>query len=167
MQLEVKNLRHRPWKRPRRRWSKLQKELYLILDPRIDLQLHCSIYRMESQRGSTDLPRYWITLNSEILFDYPSQFADQPGGLRVTLPRGITVHYPYMTDISDISALIRAYIDTPPEQLLTKSFDQDRWGLIDLLRAADRRVGKRRLKSFANSHPHPAIQKIIAARLAA
>lgn len=62
-----------------RRWSKLQKELYLMIDPSIDFQLHCSVYPMRSQRGSTDLPRYWITLNKEIIFDYPKQFVDYDG----------------------------------------------------------------------------------------
>ena len=62
-----------------RRWSKLQKELYLIIDPNIDFQIHCSVYRMQSRMGSTDLPRYWITLNKEIIFDYPCQFVNAEG----------------------------------------------------------------------------------------
>lgn len=50
-------------------WSKLQKELYLIIDPTIDLQIHCVAYPMRSRYGNTALPRYWITLGKEIIFD--------------------------------------------------------------------------------------------------
>ena len=60
-----------------KRWSKLIKELYLLLVPNINFQLHCSVYRMQSQRGSTGLPRYWVTVDGEIVFDYPKQFLDQ------------------------------------------------------------------------------------------
>ena len=60
-----------------KRWSKLQSEIYNLLDKRIDIQIHCSVYRMKSNWGSTDLPRYWITLGKEIIFDYPQQFLDE------------------------------------------------------------------------------------------
>ena len=51
-------------------WSKLQKSLYLIVADNVDFQIHCSVYRMKSQRGSTDIPRYWITIGKDIIFDY-------------------------------------------------------------------------------------------------
>lgn len=57
-----------------RRWSSLQRELYKIIDDKINFQVHLSKYRMQSRYGSADLPRYWITLNGEIIFDYPKQF---------------------------------------------------------------------------------------------
>ena len=45
-----------------KRWSKLQRDFYKLLADGLDLQLQCRVYRMNSQRGSTDIPRYWITL---------------------------------------------------------------------------------------------------------
>lgn len=57
-----------------KRWSKLQKRLYELVDESIDFKLHCTVYRMQSRRGSTDLPRYFITLAGEIIFDYPKDF---------------------------------------------------------------------------------------------
>ena len=57
-----------------RKWSSLQRELYKIIDDKINFQIHLSKYRMQSRYGSADLPRYWITLNGEIIFDYPKQF---------------------------------------------------------------------------------------------
>ena len=51
-------------------WSKLKKELVKLWDDSINLDIHQSVYRMDSERGSTDLPRYFITLNKEIIFDF-------------------------------------------------------------------------------------------------
>lgn len=49
-----------------RPWSKLQREIYDLLTPTINLQIHCTRYPMRSQNGgSTDLPRYWITLEKK------------------------------------------------------------------------------------------------------
>ena len=62
-----------------RPWSKLQKEVYLLVDPKLEFQIHCVAYRMCSQWGSTDLPRYWITLDKETIFDYPKQFIHSEG----------------------------------------------------------------------------------------
>lgn len=98
------------------RWSKLQKELYRIIDPEINLQVHCVVYPMRSQRGGTDLPRYWITLDKEIIFDYPKDIPIIDNGHGT---------YPYVTDVSDISDLIREYIDTPVSELMTRLFDND------------------------------------------
>lgn len=148
-----------------KRWSKLQNELYLITDPDIDFQIHCSVYRMHSQRGSVDLPRYWITLNGEIIFDYPKQFINPNGELKNLSSDNSAVPYPYKNDISDISDLIREYIDTPVSEIMTKHFERDYWGLANILRAADRRIGMRRLDTLRRRKGNIAAQKIISARL--
>ena len=57
-----------------KRWSSLQREIYKLIDENINFQIHLSRYRMDSTYGSTDLPRYWITLDGETIFDYPKQF---------------------------------------------------------------------------------------------
>lgn len=147
------------------RWSKLQKELYLIIDPRINFQLHCSVYRMQSQWGSTDLPRYWITLGKEIIFDYPKQFVNGDGLIDNLSAQGKDMVYPYnCKDICSISNLIRAYIDTPVDEIMTKHYDQDFWGLANILRAADRRIGLRRLETLRKRKGNLAAQKVILAR---
>ena len=119
-------------------WSKLQKSLYLIVFDKVDFQIHCSVYRMNSQRGNTDLPRYWrITIEKEIVFDYPKQFIEDEANK----------NYPYETQISDISDCIREYIDCPVNLLLEKNFENDLWGLTDILKAVDKRLGKEKLSS--------------------
>ena len=143
------------------RWSKLQSRLYSIIDPEIDFQIHCVSYRMQSQRGSTDLPRYWITLHGETIFDYPRNFLHE----RVCSGYRLLEMYPYITSISEISCLIKEYIDTPKELLLSRVFDDDYWGLINILRAADRRLGARRLRVLKHKTHNRAARKIIALRL--
>lgn len=133
-------------------WSKLQKSLYLLIDENINFQIHCSVYRMKSQNDGTDLPRYWITLNKEIIFDYPKQFI-----------QGET-DYPYITQISDISDLIREYINTDINELFDKSFENDKWGLTDILKAADKRIGKRRFDELISKTNNSTVEKIISAR---
>ena len=131
-------------------WSKLQKSLYLIVSDKVDFQIHCSVYRMNSQRGITDLPRYWITIGKEIVFDYPKQFINDKANKS----------YPYETQISDISDCIREYIDCPVNLLPEKKFESDLWGLTDILKAVDKRLGKAKLNNyFASSNS--VIKKIL------
>ncbi|MDE6597031.1 MAG: hypothetical protein K2K60_00135 [Clostridia bacterium] len=136
-------------------WSKLQKELYKLIDSRIDFQIHCVAYRMKSQHGNTSLPRYFITFQNDIIFDYPKQFtkqaSDQPA-------------YPYENDITLISETIREYVDTPLEHLLDKNFQNDKWHLTEILKAADRRIGQRRLDELLLKTTNENARKIIELR---
>ena len=116
-----------------KRWSKLQSELYKVIDPTINFQIHCSVYRMGSRWGSSDLPRYFITLDNEIIFDYPKQFINEKKELKNLSRDSIAMTYPYNNDISDISDLFKEYLNTPKEELLDKHFHNDYWGLISEL----------------------------------
>ena len=97
---------------------------------------------MNSQYGSVELPQYWITFGNEIIFDYPIQFVvrDETGCFVKNL-QVEKLYYPYDTDISFISDLIREYIDTPKDEVFSKHFENDYWGLINILKVADRRNG--------------------------
>ena len=148
-----------------KRWSKLQKRFYELVDESIDFQIHCAVYRMQSRRGGTDLPRYFITLAGEIIFDYPKDFVLKSGGVKSPAGGTLTKIYPYGNDISDIGELIREYIDTPKDELFKKHFDADEWGLANILKAADKRIGKRRLQILAKNKKNQAMQKVVQARL--
>jgi len=124
------------------RWSKLQSALYRLIDPTIRFQLQCRVVRMNSAHGRTDLPRYWITVGKEVIWDYPGQFA-LPGGGTKRSDGNFVAGYPHNTDVALISDLIRDYIDMPVAELLTRQFSTDHWGLVNILRAADRRIGQR------------------------
>ena len=152
-----------------KRWSKLQREIYNLMDEKINLQIHCNVYRMDSQFGGTDLPRYWITLDKNIIFDYPKQFIDMkklvhggyPSEHKFTTAGSL---YPYITDVSAISNIIREYIDTPAVEILECRFDNDIWGLTDIFKAADRRVGRKRIKEYFQDCENDAVLKILEAR---
>ena len=153
------------------RWSKLQKQIYLLLDKNINLQIHCSVIRMKSERGSTGLPRYFITLDKDVIFDYPKQFINKKLGeemAKYSIEENVTLKvqelYPYVTEISDISDLFREYIDTPINDLYEKEFKSDEWGLTDILKSADRRIGLPKLKSFVSVTQNDVVEKIITAR---
>ena len=118
-----------------RPWSKLQREIEKLFTDNLSMRIQCRAYGMDSQRGSTNIPRYWITLGKDIIFDYPKDFPEARAS------------YPYLTDVSAISRLIRDYIDTSVDDLLSKQFE-DPWGLIEIFLAADRRIGKRRLREL-------------------
>ena len=147
------------------RWSKLQKELYQIIDPTIDFQIHCVAYPMKSRYGNTDLPRYWITLGKEIIFDYPKRIVTHDGLIRNFKPYGITKNYPYKNDVSDLSDFIREYIDTPVSEIMTKLFENDYWGVANIFRAADRRIGQRRWDVLRRNIKNQAAQKILGLRI--
>lgn len=115
----------------RRPWSKLQKQLYLVVDPALDFQIQCRIVRLTSQRGSTDLPRYWITLSGETIWDYPGDFALADGTTR---------------------RADRSFV---------------RGGLANILRAADRRIGRRQWPALKRKTHNKGALRVLAAREAA
>lgn len=137
-----------------KRWSKLQSRLYGLMEPTIDFQIHCALYDMNSNDGyhGYKLPRYFITVGKEILFDYPKDFD-------TTCKYGFN-SYPWDTDISAISELIEDYIQRPETEIM-KPFDNDKWGLTDILRVCDRRVGKRRLQEIKEHTSNERILYII------
>ena len=61
--------------------------------------------------------------------------------------------------------MLREYIDTPLSEIMTKKFEGDHWGLTDILRAADRQIGQRRLSELAEIVSNPAAQKILKKRM--
>jgi hypothetical protein len=132
-------------------WSKLQREVSKLFDEGLRLQIQCRAYRMASASGSTDLPRYWCTLGKDVIWDYPREFGEN------------ATNYPYDTDVSSISSLLREYIDMPTDQLLSFAF-ADRWQIVDILLAADRRIGKRRLPELKARLTHPGAIAIAATR---
>lgn len=141
-----------------KRWSKLQKRLYDLMDPKAQFQIHMALYEMNSNDGyhGAKLPRYFITIGDEIVFDYPKDFD-------TSLKYGFN-SYPWDTDVSEISSLIEAYTECPKEKL-SEPFETDRWGLTAILRVCDRRIGKRRLKEIMESTGDEKIIKIASKRL--
>lgn len=145
-----------------KRWSKLQSRLYNIIDENLDFQIHMAVYPMnanDSHHGKARmLPRYWITIGKEIVFDYPKEFD-------TTYKYGVN-SYPWDSDIEEITNIIEEYIQAPKETIMN-SFENDRWGITDILRACDKRLGKHRLKDLYGKDCSNTVKKIIEQRLVA
>ena len=136
-----------------KRWSKLQTRLYNLMDPEINFQIHCALYEMRSHNHyGRRMPRYFITIGKEIVFDYPRD---------MTLERKRKSLW--VSDVDEISDLISEYIQRPREALM-EDFANDKWGLTDILFACDRRMGKRQLETLSKRTKSDKVQKIIAKR---
>jgi hypothetical protein len=152
--------------RDEKRWSKLQHEIYNLISSDIHFQIHCVAYPMRSQCGHVALPRYWITLGKEIIWDYPKNFIIKPTHTKwLTNNSGETFELPYSNEVSAISQVIREYIDTPKDELFDKIFENDKWNITEILKAADRRIGLKRLNDLKNKTNNIAVHKIIEQRI--
>ena len=152
-----------------RRFSKLKKRIEELFSPDLDMEVHCTVYRKKTSRTILKLPRLWITLNGEIIFDFIKDFK----GVRASH----LVHYIDNTsamvdfpiihlDILFITDMIQEYIETPVNKLLDHVLSKDYYGLSDILKAADRRIGKQRLLLLRDRTENEAAKKIIDTRLA-
>ena len=137
-----------------KRWSKLQSKLYDIISDKIDFSIHVEKYPCNSNDSHYDknrvLPRYFITINNEIIFDYPKNFPNS------------TTYFISGNKMSKISNIIENYINTPKEKIMT--IPPDEFGLTNILRVCDKRVGYRRLKKIYDNTNNETIKKIITLR---
>ena len=125
-------------------------------------QMHCSIYKIKSawragqksgiSKYVEETPRYWITVgkNKEIVWDFPNNYLNDRSLVNGTIYHisedKNTVDYTYFwpENYKWVAKLIREYIDTPKNELLTKQFNNDYYGLLNVLRKYDRRISKQK-----------------------
>ena len=128
------------------RWSKLQKKIYGLIDPAINLQIHCIKYRVPGFCGMQEFPRYFVTLDGQTIFDWPK---DYPLGESFQCKK-LEIFHLYDFCASDISDVLSNYLNANEESRMTMT---DPWGIVDIIRAADRRIGQRRWDQvFASSN---------------
>ena len=138
-----------------RRWSKLQRRMHEIFDPNIRLQFHCAIYRIPGH-VDTVCPRYFLMLNGEIIWDWPR---DYMADLNYE-----EIHLVYRESASEISDSIADYLNSDRKAALCLKND---WGILDIFRAADRRIGRRQwngLLESINPRVSNAVEKVISSR---
>jgi len=141
-----------------KRWSKLQSRLYNLMEPSLNFQIHYALYTMHNKKTphGCELPRCFITVGKEIVFDYPKEHD-------TTNIYGFN-SYIWDGEISRISNFIEEYIQCPESDLM-KDFENDRWKLANVLRTCDRRMGKRRLAELKENVTDERLLKIIEKRL--
>jgi len=137
------------------RWSKLQRDIEKLFDPNIKLKLHCVAYRMKKSRShNPQIPRIWVQLGKDIIWDWPGSYKDDWMNVSWN-DRKHPVDLAFPHEIRPFTVLIRSYIDTPKEHLhdffaYHEEEDPPQWrqDLVSILRMADRRHGKRFLRSI-------------------
>lgn len=142
-----------------RPWSKLRKKLYNLISDDINFQIQCVVYTMNSNYGRTGMPRYYITIDKDIIWDYPKDFISKETDDETIKD------YPHISGVSAISNLIEEYVNTGSDELIEKVFENDLWNLTDILKAVDRRVGKRRLEILKEKTESEAAKMIVEKRL--
>ncbi len=129
-------------------FSKLKKVIEGLFDPNIGMEFCCSAYRTGSKggRSTNSIPRYYVKLGKEVIWDFPKDFPMIKAG-----------HYGYWAANNGICDLVRAYIDTPSGEILSRDFKEFEimeyegfeyhfcYLLTFMFNVADRRVGKGRL----------------------
>ena len=98
-------------------------------------------------------------MGGEIIFDFPGQF------LKWKNPDELSAIEYLESEGHTLGLLVDEYLATPKAQLLDKVFERDRWGFTDILKTADRRLGKERLLTkFASAESGDAAAKVLEAR---
>jgi hypothetical protein len=137
-----------------KRWSKLQARIYSMVASEIPFQIHYIAYPMRSQRGSTLIPRCYITIGKEIIWDFPRDF-----------PSACVDSYFACGECVPIATILRQWTDTSDGDLLGFAPSADRWGLAEILLAVDRRMGQKRLRLLCKRTKNEKVKAIIAMRL--
>ena len=136
------------------RWSHLQKLIYELWCPELELQIHCTAFRApKTSPSAPSVGRYWVTLDGATIWEAPPAWRDdiRDGEISVSA--------------SDVTAVLRAYLDTPREAVFRCNLSGDKWGVAELMNAADRRIGKTRLRELQDDTIYPAVKRILAKRL--
>lgn len=144
-----------------RPFTKLEKRIEELFEPKLNLKFRCHSYPIRSQWGSSSIPRFYLKLDKEIIWDFPKDFEVKE-----------IQFYQWMDD-NKISQLVRAYVDTPVAELLEKEFEIEKpsfianfkdkdstevnidYKLTELFKAADRRLGKEKLFKWAKKKDNP------------
>jgi hypothetical protein len=148
-------------------WSKLKSRVEALWSDTLPLSIHCTRYDLGAHAGTSlhaHASRHWITLSKRIVWDFPGPFL-RPDRARGGPVEHASIHHPNGGTV--IGELLRQYLDRPRPALF-EPFGEDLWELTDMLRAADRRVGKAALRAWGAGldEGHPA-RPVIEARLAA
>ena len=130
-------------------WSKLQSALYKVIAKETSFQIHCCAY---DTGECIPLPRYWITIGKDIVWDFPKNAIRDIGD------------WNFYDETKGISRLIKAYVDCPKNELFSFPF-YDRWKMLPFLQACDRRIGKRQLKKMLEREEYSCVAWIIQKRL--
>lgn len=145
-----------------KRWSKLKKPIEDLFVQGLPLQIHCTEIRTTPRNeGSLAevLGVFTIRLGKEVIWKFPRQFVDE----ETIYPNGGDQ---YSFGTRDLNDLLRDYLDTPKDVLLKKVFPRDFYGMTNILKSADRRIGLKRLQKHFKGSEQVSVMNVLSARCA-
>jgi len=133
------------WYGRRRRFSKLKARIESLFDATLNMQIRCTVYQKREPKYWTpsEYLRFWITLDKVVIYDL---MKDTKHLREKYADNGNQGHLVTEWDTIRVNSLIQEYIETPIDLLFDHVFQKDIYGVTDILKAADRRIGKRRLR---------------------
>lgn len=153
-------------------WSKRKKRITALWDERLmkSLNIHANAYTHHNNHSSYELPRFWVLIDKDIIWDFPGQFLQPwpPGS--GSPPTAASLRLPQIAYFNSreafASIILDDYVNRPVAELF-EPLENDQWELGDILRAADRRLGKKRLLEWAKTlHADNPAHKVLALRFA-
>jgi hypothetical protein len=131
-------------------WSKLERRLRELPDPTLDLRFRFTAYRykvIETPHPSELTCKFWITRGRRTLWAVPRDrhVGDANGDIG-----GYGRRSPGW-----LVELCVEYMQQPRTRLLAWRPGWDGWGLVDLLKACDRRIGRRQWSSLRQQLQEP------------
>jgi len=141
-------------------WSKRKKLIESFFVEGLGVDMQCTSYRYKTNHSSYELPYYNVRLNREIIWEFPGKFIDGVLKQDTRLP---AIQY-WLDNNCFASFVIDAYVNLSREELFDP-INKDQWELGDILRAADRRIGKAKLIEWSKTlAPENPALKVLAAR---
>lgn len=139
-------------------WSKLERKLRDLPDPGLDLRFRFTAYRQESIEtpwAGDAACKFWITQGKQTLWAVPRD--RHSGDTR-------EVDFTARRSPAWLVELAAEYLQVPRNQLIEWTPDWSGWGLPDLLKACDRRIGKRQWDTLRQQLTEPAALRLLALR---
>lgn len=120
-------------------WSKLERRLRDLPDPALDLRFRFTAYRrevIETPHWSESACKFWITQGRRTLWAVPRDrhVGEVDGG----------ADYYGRRSPGWLVEIAAEYLQLPRDQLIPWQPEWAGWGLVDILKACDRRIGRAR-----------------------
>ena len=144
------------------RWTARKKRTEALWVDGLKMVIHANAYRHSTSHSWYDLERWYVVLNGEIIWDFPAPFVvwTVKGETQTRLP---SLPYYGGSDCNQ-AQVMDAYSDRPLVDIF-EPIEKDHWELGDILRAADRRLGKARLLAWGKDlAPENPARKVLEAR---
>jgi hypothetical protein len=139
-------------------WSKLERRLRDLPDPALDMRFRFTVYRQDaiSTPHPTDpASKFWITLGRVTLWAVPS---DRHSGDKAH------VDFSARRGPSWLPEIAFDYLAVPRHELLDWTPPWNGWGLVDILKACDHRIGRRRWAALRSRINEPAALHLLELR---